>query len=101
MPIQIINFNLEGLNFDEYTLLCNNVAQAFAEVPGLISKIWLSDPDTNTFGGVYTWKDPQAMEAFTRSALFNDVSSHPNLVNISSKDFGVLEGPNRITNGGG
>ena len=99
MHMQIVNFNLEGVTSDEYASMCESVAQTFAEVPGLIAKVWLADPDNNTFGGVYTWHDCQAMETFTRSALFNEVSSNPNLVNMTSKDFGILEGPTRVTNG--
>ena len=99
MHIQIVNFNLENMTYDEYTSLCDEVAQAFAEVPGLISQVWLSDQDANTFGGVYTWQDRQAMETFTQSELFSNVAGNPNLVNITSKDFGILEGPTAVTNG--
>ena len=99
MHIQIINFNLKNLSEAEYCAICDTLAPAFAEVPGLISKVWLADQKTNTYGGVYTWLDREAMEAFAKSDLFNAVVTHPNLANITSKAFGVLESPTRVTQG--
>tara|TARA_B000000460_G_C21202873_1_gene258898 strand:- start:315 stop:440 length:126 start_codon:yes stop_codon:yes gene_type:complete len=38
------------------------------------------------------------METFSKSELFiNALENNPNFVNISMKDFGVLEGPSKIT----
>ncbi|HCX87994.1 MAG TPA: hypothetical protein DG761_08200, partial [Gammaproteobacteria bacterium] len=53
MHIQIINFNLDGISRGEYDQVCDDLAQTFADVPGLISKHWLADDDTNTYGGGY------------------------------------------------
>jgi hypothetical protein len=69
------------------------------EVPGLLAKIWLHDPVTNTYGGVYTWRDKQAMVDFTQSELFSAFVSSPNFVNIASQDFDMLDGQTRMTNG--
>jgi len=57
MYIQIINFNLSKMTPAEFEKLCEALAPQFAALPGLISKVWLSDPASNTFGGVYTWRD--------------------------------------------
>ncbi len=99
MHIQVINFSLNGVSEEDYRSLCDQLASAFAELPGLIQKVWLANPDTNTYGGVYIWKDRQAMEAFTKTELFNNVATHPNLADITSSDFGVIEGPTRVTRG--
>ena len=100
MHIQIINFNLKDLSEDDFLTACDDqFAPAFAEVPGLVSKVWPADSETNMYGGVYTWRDRQAMVEFTKSELFNAVASHPNLANIVSTDFGVIEGPTRVTRG--
>ena len=99
MHIQVVNFQLNGLSEEAYTDLCTQLAPAIAALPGLISKVFLADRDNNTYGGVYTWRDRQAMEDFTRTDIFNAVVTHPNLANITSKDFGVLEEPTRITQG--
>ena len=99
MHIQIVNFNLKGVSEEDYKKLCDELSQAFADMPGLISKVWLANPATNTYGGVYTCRDRQAMEAFTQTELFKAVANHPNLENITSSDFGVLEGPTQVTRG--
>lgn len=99
MHIQIVNFNLSGPTDAEFRGICDQIAPAFAEVPGLISKVWLADPETNTYGGVYAWVDRTAMEAFARSELFQSVTSNPALTNLTSRDFAVMEGPSRVTRG--
>ncbi len=99
MHIQILNFHLKGVSVQDYYKLADELAPAFAGLPGLVSKVWLANPETNTFGGVYTWEDREAMECFTRTDLFNAVATHPNLDNITSKDFAVMEGPTRVTRG--
>src|SRR3989442_11606244 len=99
MHIQIINFQLKGVTEAEYQQQCDQLAPAFADLPGLLSKVWLANSATNTYGGVYTWRDRQAMEDFTRSELFKGVASDPNLDAITSNDFGILESPTRVTNG--
>jgi len=99
MHIQIINFNLEGINRAEYEGVCNELAEAFAALPGLVSKHWLADEKNNTYGGVYIWETKEAYEAYLNSELFAGVGSNPALVNMVSKDFGVIESPTRVTRG--
>ncbi|MGE4635830.1 MAG: YdhR family protein [Arenicellales bacterium] len=99
MHIQIINFNLEGITRAEYDTVCNDLAEAIAALPGLVSKHWLADDENNTYGGVYIWEDRDAYEAFLNSELFSMVGSNPALANIASKDFDVIEGPTRVTRG--
>jgi hypothetical protein len=99
MHIQIINFKLKGVTEADYANLANDLAPAFAAVPGLVRKVWLANSETGTYGGVYVWQDKQAMEDFATTELFNSVATHPNLDDISSVDFGVLEGPTGVTRG--
>ena len=99
MHIQVINFNLEGINRAEYEAVCEELAGAFAALPGLISKHWLADKENNTYGGVYIWETREAYEAYLNSELFAGVGANPTLVNIVSKDFDVIEGPTRVTCG--
>jgi quinol monooxygenase YgiN len=97
--IQIINFNLKDTTVSEYEALCDEVAGAFAQVPGLLSKVWLADPNSNTFGGIYTWRDEQALRAYEATELFQNVIQNPHFANITAREFGVLEAPTRVTNG--
>jgi heme-degrading monooxygenase HmoA len=99
MHIQVINFHLNGLSETEYGALCGEIAPAFAEVPGLISKVWLANRSSNTFGGVYTWADREAMEEFSKSELFSAVAANEHLADITSLDFDVLKDPTGVTRG--
>ena len=100
MHIQVVTFNLKGLSETEFSRACSEVfAPAFAEVSGLISKVWLRQPETNTYGGVYTWRDRAAMERYARSGLFQSIINDERFVNIRSQDFSVMEAPTRITHG--
>ncbi len=99
MHIQIINFSLDGISRSEYKQVCNDLAQRFADVPGLISKHWLANDGTNTFGGVSMFEFNAAYEGFIGSELLAAVGGTPALANLSSKDFGVIEDPARMTRG--
>ena len=55
MHIQIINFNLSRNSRSKYEAAAAEAAQPISEMPGLISKRWLANEETNTYGGVYFW----------------------------------------------
>lgn len=100
MHVQIVTFKVSGMTHDELLKACDEqFAPAFSNVPGLLYKLWLADPTTNTYGGVYAWRDEPAMENFLASELFEMVRSYPHFTDIESKDFGILDGPTRITGG--
>ncbi len=97
MIIQVVNFHLKDLSDADYRSACDGLAPELARVPGLISKVWLADETSNTYGGVYTWVDREAMDAFARSDFFTAFATNPNFANITSTVFGILEGPSQIT----
>jgi heme-degrading monooxygenase HmoA len=99
MYIQVVTFHLKDLPEDAYRQACEQLAPAIAEVPGLISKAFLANPATNTYGGVYTWRDRDAMQSFQASEIFQGVLTNPNLVDVRSQEFGVFEDASRITRG--
>jgi quinol monooxygenase YgiN len=99
MHIAVVNFRLKNMTHEQFTATCDELAPAFAATPGLVSKVWLSDPTSNTYGGVYTWQDRSAFQAYAKSDLAERVMSSPNFTDLVVKDFAVLEGPTRITRG--
>jgi hypothetical protein len=99
MEVLIVNFELQGMSEAEYYRLCDEVAPAFAAVPGLAAKIWLANVSTNTFGGVYTFEDAAALDAFLSSDLFHQVGATPGFANVVVRSFGTLAGPTRVTRG--
>ncbi len=99
MHVLVVNFQLDGVSEDEYRAMCDELAPAFAEVPGLVAKTWLADASTNTYGGVYMWRDREAFEAYAGSELASNVANHPNLADVTMRDFAVIEAPSAVTNG--
>lgn len=97
MHIQIVTYNLGDISDADYRGACDGLAKVLARVPGLVSLAWLADERTNTYGGVYTWVDRAAMEAYLHNDIFIAVSADPNLVAITTRDFDLLEGPSRTT----
>jgi hypothetical protein len=99
MYVTVVNFQLKGMSHQEFMKDCEKIAPVFADIPGLITKVWLSDPAKNTYGGVYTWADKSSFDGFTRTQLAKDIMGHPNFAAMTVKDFGVLEAPTRVTRG--
>jgi hypothetical protein len=99
MHMQVVTFHLKDISEADFRAVCDQLAPAWAAIPGLISKVWLANPATNTYGGVYTWESREAMDRYTESELFAGVAANPKFESVTSADFGVLEGPTRVTRG--
>jgi hypothetical protein len=99
MHIQIINFRLKGISEEDYRGHCEIIAPALANLLGLISKVWLANSETNTYGGVYVWRDRQAMEDYKKTDIYKGMAANPNLEGVTVEDFAVLENPTRVTRG--
>lgn len=99
MHVLVITFHLQGISEAQYLESCNEVAPAFASVAGLISKTFIGDRETNTYGGVYFWRDGEALQAFKQSDLARAVATDPSLAGFTMDEFEVLEEPSRVTRG--
>src|SRR5262245_6196288 len=89
MHVQVVTFQLNGVDDAQYRAACDEEVPAFAAISGLLSKTWLADQSTNTYGGVYVWRDRQAMQSFVDGDLFRAVRADPHVTNVTSRDFGV------------
>ena len=102
MHLLMITYQLQGLSEADY-LVQNKEDVAFqdflATFPGFYSKVWLADTATNTYGGVYLWKDREAMEAFLHSDIINGLADDPTLTNLTIKDYAIAEDLSRVTRG--
>ena len=97
MHVQVVTFHLSGLSKQEYEELCDQLAPAFSAMPGLITKVWLADDESNTYGGVYLWRDRASYDAYLESDIFKGVGSHPSFSNVESAVYGILDSPSAIT----
>ena len=100
MQAQLITYQLKDISQAEYLKqMVEPDAPVLANVPGLISKVWLADEEKNSFGGFYLWENKTAMEAFMHSDLVKVVVSRPFVKNVSSVDFEVNQNASSITRG--
>ncbi len=100
MQAQLITYQLKDISHTGYLKqMVEPDAPVLAQVPGLISKIWLADEEKNTFGGFYLWENKTAMEDFMHSDLVKTVVSRPFVTNVSSVDFEVNQKASLITRG--
>ena len=97
MNMQVITFSLDGISEQDYLQLVESAA--LAELPGLVSKTWLANAETNTYGGVYLWQDRESMEGYAETDVFKQMAANPNFKDFTKKEFDVPEGPSRITRG--
>jgi len=100
MHAQLITYQLQDISHAEYLKqMVEPDAPVLAGVKGLISKVWLTDEEKNTFGGFYLWESKTAMENFMHSDLVKAVVSRPYVKNVSSVDYGVNQTASLITRG--
>lgn len=100
MHAQLITYQLKDISQAEYLKqMVEPDAPIIAKVEGLISKIWLTKEEENTFGGFYLWESKAAMENFMGSDLVKAVVSRPFIINVSSVDFEVNQNASVITRG--
>ena len=96
MHIQVINFGI-NVSHEDFLSGATELAPNFASLPGLVSKHWLGDEENKIYGGVYISESKEHCEAYKAGEIFEMVMTSENHVNPTSKDFGVLEEPTKVT----
>jgi hypothetical protein len=100
MHIQVITFKLDGIDDAAYQAHAEQHAPGFAALPGLRAKIWLANPQANTYGGIYTWDGVAAMRAYQGGQIFQGLRANPHMIDVAVRDFSVMDGPTKVTRGG-
>lgn len=91
MHTLVITFDLVDMTHERYTEVCAELAPAFAAIPGLMAKIWLTDPQDARYGGVYLFTDAAAADGFLGSALARGVATNPHFAGLTVRRFDVDE----------
>ena len=97
MHAQVVTFELNGITEEQFHEAADGDTQTFANLPGLVAKIWLRDPERNTYGGLYIWDDQEAYERYIKGEVFHAIKADRNLANVESRDFGVFDDLTSIT----
>jgi hypothetical protein len=85
--VQLVTFGLNGPTEDQYLESCREELDIFAALPGLLGKIWLRDPETGTFGGLYLWRDRASYDDYIAGDVFNTMAEDANLKDFRSRGF--------------
>ena len=91
MHTVVITFDLVDMTQQRYNEVCAELAPAFAAVPGLLAKIWLTDPEEARYGGIYLFDDAGAADGFLGSTLAHSVATNPHFAGLTIRRFGVDE----------
>ena len=67
---------------DLRTYLRDESADAFADVPGLLFKAWISDEATERWGAVYVWESREAAEQPLPSRARELIGKDPDIVEV-------------------
>ena len=100
MYIQIVTFRLNGITEEQYQQACQGETDAFNALPGLLSKILLRNPDTNTFGGIYLWRDRASHDSYLNGEIFRSIQNDTSRTEVQSWDFDVFEDLTKATQPG-
>jgi hypothetical protein len=99
MHAQIITYQLKDIRPEDYKDMVEPDAVFLAQFPGLISKLWLSSPERNEFGGFYVWHSLADMQAFMASDFVANLVARPTMINVHSKDYAINDTASHITRG--
>ena len=99
MHIQVVTFKLDGIDDAAYQAHAEQIAPAFAALPGLRAKIWLANQQARTYGGIYAFDDVAAMRAYQGGEIFQGLQANPHMIDVTVRDFSVLPGPTKVTRG--
>ena len=97
MHAQVIGFGLIGITEEQFGEARGKETATFANLSGLLATIWLPDPETNTYGGLYLWADQKAYERYIKGEVVNAIKADQDLKNVESRDFGVFEDLSSLT----
>jgi len=100
MYVQIITFELDGISPAEFADLNDQVVPQYAGTPGLISKLFLADPDDeHAYGGVYLWESRQDADRYLADGLAQILVRSPQFAHVQARVMAVLPGPTSVTGG--
>jgi len=76
---------------EQFTAATAEHAPLFAEVDGLLTKIWIADSESGTKGGIYLFADRNALDAYLESDLFASIVAEPSFEGTSWRSYHVLD----------
>ena len=76
---------------EQFTAATAEHTPVFAELDGLLAKIWIADPETSSYGGIYLFGDRTALDAYLESDVFQSILAEPSFEDASWRSYRVLD----------
>ena len=74
MSTQVLQINFKfGVPRSDYEQLAESLAPSFADVPGLLWKVWILNEENREAGGIYCFDSETSLDGFVSSQLAADV----------------------------
>ena len=85
-----VNFKF-SVTPEQYAEAVAPLADPISEVPGLLWKVWIVNPEENESGGIHLFADQASLDAYASGDIVNGILSNPALSDFSVKTFDVME----------
>jgi Putative mono-oxygenase ydhR len=76
---------------EQFTAATAGHVPVFAELDGLLAKIWIADPESGTKGAVYLFSERTALDAYLESDLFAGILAEPSFEDTSWRSYHVVD----------
>lgn len=92
MHALVVTYGLRGMSAAEHAELDEQLAPAFAAVPGLLTRTGLENAAMGRYGALYLFESEAALQGFVASELYGVSHQHPGLAALSASEFSVTNG---------
>lgn len=90
MKVMQINFKYT-IPYDQLLKAFDDAAPAFAAVPGLTWKLWLSNKEKSMVAGIYYFKNNADLDKHLASDLHKSLATNPAIADLDVKIFDVMD----------
>lgn len=99
MHALFVNYRLRHAAPAEHAELRLQLAPALAAVAGLVSKTWLENRSSGSYGGFYVFESKAAFDRFVASELFEMTYRQPTVADLKTCDFAIDHASTALTRG--
>jgi hypothetical protein len=92
MHALVVTYGLRGMSAVEHAELGEQLAPAFAAVPGLLSRTGLENAALGRYGALYLFESEAALQGFVASELYGLSHENPGLAALAASEFSVTNG---------
>ena len=97
MYTRIVTFRLNGPTEDQYRQQAATVAAGIAAWDGLIAKLWIADPEAETYGGIYLFASKDHADRSRQTPEFTGMVDNPAFIDLSIKEYEILDDLTTVT----